>query len=145
MRKKAADLGFTIKLVRKMFGPRHVQNRIYINGHRCQVMTGLRLNPNDSGDREMIDLYAPRTAWAEFVIYVPEPLPNDERPVLIIPTNRLHETPLQTADELNEYADRWDLLRRRGAVDDARHRFRGGETRVAPSHDWSPEVVDRTF
>ena len=71
MRKKAANLGFETKFVRKMFGPRHVQNRPYINGHRCQLMTGLRLNPKSSGDREIIDLHAPRSAWAEFLICVP--------------------------------------------------------------------------
>jgi hypothetical protein len=48
VRKKAANLAFRIGSVRKIFGPRHVQDRIYMNGNRCHLLPGLPLHGDTS-------------------------------------------------------------------------------------------------
>jgi hypothetical protein len=113
VRKKAADVGFKIKFVRKIFGPQHVQDRIYINGRRCHLMPGSCLNPMSSGGQATIDLRVPENMWAEFLIYVPEPVPGNEQTFFIVPRNRFSETTLRTPDQLREHADNWCLLTRR--------------------------------
>lgn len=107
--KRAASLGCRIRLVRKLFGPRHLQNRMFINGRRCQLTGGLRDWVTNAEGRMAIDLRAHENFWPEFVICVPGP--EDEGPIYIIPSSRLHAPTLHTAEQLENYADAWRLLK----------------------------------
>lgn len=114
VRTKAGHLGFEIKFVKRMFGPGHVQNRIYINGHRCHLMTTRHLISNGDGT---IDLRVPENVWARFLIYVPEPVSENENSFsfYIIPRVHLVEGAFQNPAQLREYANAWYLLESDGA------------------------------
>ena len=71
-------------------------------------MAGLSRDAREHGDRGLAEPQASVNDWAEFVIYVPQPL--DDGPLLIVPRDRLSKVGLQTADQFLEYADRWHLL-----------------------------------
>jgi hypothetical protein len=88
------------------------------------------------GDRTIIDLRIPRNGWAEFVIYVPEP--EHEEPFFIVPRSWLSRTTLQTADQLREYADVWNLLKRSSERKETQYP-KGAERRMAESR--SPEMI----
>jgi hypothetical protein len=112
LRTKATNLGFELGFLPKMFGPRHVQNRVFINGRRCQILAGLPI-----GRTELVESRS-RT-WPEFLIYVPDP--ETAEPVFIIP--RTHQQQLST-DDMTQFANAWQLLhdkadqsRRGNAVD----------------------------
>jgi hypothetical protein len=122
VRSRAASLGFRIQFVRRTFGPLHVQNRVYINGRRCHLMAGLSRDARERGDRRLAEPQASVNDWAEFVIYVPQPL--DDGPLLIVPRDRLSKVGLQTADQFLEYADRWHLLNQ---ISGSRPRTSSGE------------------
>lgn len=141
VRKKAANWGCQIKFVPKVFGPRHIQDRIYINGHRCHLITGLGLNRNRSGDREAIALRVPKSFWAEFLIYVPEPLAQQEHPFFIVPRVRLSATAWPTADQLAAYADRWDLLKPTRAMRETPY-SENADTGPLESNERSREMID---
>jgi len=111
VKSKAANMGFRIEFVRKVFGPRHVQDRIYLNGRRCQLMTAHRVNPKTHGDGRLAEIRPPANAWAEFLIYVPEPLAQREQPFFIVPRRLLSEGALQTPDQLRQYAEGWHFLK----------------------------------
>src|SRR5580698_5014679 len=108
VRKKAESLGLRVEPVRKLFGPRHGQNRVYINGHRCHLMTRAGLVAAVDGNHGSAILRIPESAWAKFVIYVPPP--GRAEPFFVVPRDLLARVPLQTADQLTEYADSWNLL-----------------------------------
>lgn len=72
-------------------------------------MGGLDDQATNTGDRKAIDLRARGNCWPEFVICVPGP--EDEGPIYIIPSSRLHAPTLQTAEQLENYADAWGLLK----------------------------------
>jgi hypothetical protein len=136
---KAASLGFQVRFVRKTFGPRHAQNRIYINGRRCQLMTGLRVNSTDNGDRATIDVRFPENTWAEFLIYVPELFAERELPFFIVPRRLLTETS-HGAEELNQCVDGWHLLGRSGGKGTP---YSGvGQRSGAESANRGPQIVD---
>jgi hypothetical protein len=141
VRKKAANWGCQIKFVRKVFGPRHIQDRIYINGHRCHLMSGLGLNPNDSGDPKAGALRVPKSFWAEFLIYVPEPLAKQEQPFFIVPRGRLSAAAWPTADQLAAYADRWDFLKRTVAGRETPY-SQDADTGAAEPNDRGREMID---
>src|ERR1700733_971647 len=98
VRRRAASLGLRVQFVRRTFGPPHVQNRVYINGRRCHLMAGLSPEARNCEDRSVAELRVPANDWAEFVIYVPQPV--EERPFLIVPRDRLSEANWLTANRL---------------------------------------------
>ncbi|HEY6465031.1 MAG TPA: hypothetical protein VIY69_03515 [Candidatus Acidoferrales bacterium] len=119
MKRKAASLGLRVEFARKLFGPRHVQNRIYINGHRCQLATQVR--PLEDAAQPPVVLSIPASTWANFVILVPPPIcgarvppPGQNEPFFVVPRAVLQSTNLQTAGQLLKYADRWSLLAKSG-------------------------------
>ena len=57
VRKIAESLGLKIKFVEKTFGPKHAQNLVYINGHRCQLTAAPWLNAEG---QEVADLHRPQ-------------------------------------------------------------------------------------
>jgi hypothetical protein len=103
--RKARSIGLDVKLVRRMFGPNHAQNRIFINSRRCQLMTTPTL-----GQRATDDGGAVSSAWAEFVICIGGRRGESESSFLVIPRERLDASTAAVSRELEEYADRWDLL-----------------------------------
>jgi len=105
VRRKAASLGLRVEFARKLFGPKHIQNRIFINGHRCQLAS--RFIPPGNPDRTAA-LPVPQSTWASFVIYVPPPGQNE--PFFVIPQAVFRSTNLQAAEQLLNYADQWSLL-----------------------------------
>jgi hypothetical protein len=109
VRSKAASLGLRVHYVRKVFGSRHIQDRLYINGWKCQLLS--LVNPSPTVDKEsaIAKIRVPLSAWAEFLIYVPGPL-SDSQPFLIIPRDRLLESTSRNADQLLPYADGWHFL-----------------------------------
>ena len=108
VRRRAASLGFRIQFLRRTFGPLHVQNRVYINGRRCHLMAGLSPDARECQDRGLTELRVPANDWAEFVIYVPQPV--EEGPFLIVPRDRLSEANWKAENRLLEFAERWHLL-----------------------------------
>jgi hypothetical protein len=92
IRKKAETLGLEIKFVKEMFGPRHVQNRVYISGHRCQVATAPSSDTNGVKAIEVRELYSP---WAQFLILVSQSVYENEKRFYVIPTQRLAESSFQ--------------------------------------------------
>ena len=75
-------------------------------------MTTRHVNSNGDGT---IDLRVPENVWAKFLIYVPEPVSENENPFYIIPRGRLVEGVLQNPAQLREYANSWYLLESDGA------------------------------
>lgn len=112
MRRQAARFGLDLRFVKKIFGPEHAQNRVCINGHRCHLIPGSSLNSNFG---EAVDLRVPQNVWARFLISVPEPAAENEKPFYIIPRSRLAGNPSQAPIRLRDYADAWHLLGRRDA------------------------------
>jgi len=112
VREKALRLGFKVEFVRKVFGPRHVQDRIYINGRRCHLKAAFSQNMADGADRGSLDLRVPENVWAEFLIYVPPPAAQRQEPFFIVPRSRLSDSALKTAEQFSAYAEGWHLLDR---------------------------------
>jgi hypothetical protein len=99
LRNKATNQGFELRFLPKMFGPKHVQNRVFINGRRCQILAGLpigRVEPGESRSH----------TWPEFLIYVPEP--EAAAPVFIIPKTYRQQL---SAHDMTQFANAWKLLR----------------------------------
>lgn len=107
MLRKARSIGLDVKFVRRTFGPKHAQNRIFINSRRCQLMTTLTLGQRVGGDGSAVS-----SAWAEFLICIDSPHDESGASFLVIPRNRLQDVAPYSgvAGELVEYAERWDLL-----------------------------------
>ena len=107
VKKKAASLGLRVEFARKLFGPKHIQNRIYINGHRCQLAT--RRHQPEEAAQPAVSLQTPAGSWAHFVIYVPPP--GQDAPFLIVPRKALNVMSPQSDHLLEGYADTWFLLK----------------------------------
>jgi hypothetical protein len=116
VRKMAESLGLRIKFVQKTFGPKHAQNRIYINGHRCQLTAARCLNAEREEAADY--LHRPQNEWASFLIVVPAaagvpgPAFEDEPRFYIIPRSRFVQSSGSFSNQvqLAEYANAWHLL-----------------------------------
>ena len=108
VRRRAAALGLAVKFVRKAFGPRHVQNRVYVNQRRCQRLAVPLINGANCPVRLLADFHTP-SPWAEFLIYVPA-CAFEKEPFYIIPASVFEESTAGTTRCFTEYQDRWDLL-----------------------------------
>jgi hypothetical protein len=124
VRTMAEKLGLKIKFVQKTFGPKHAQNRVYINGHRCQLTAAPWLNAERE---EAADLRRLQNEWASFLIVIhdihdvrggrtvfgaPGPLYENDRRFYIIPRSRFMQASgsLSNQVQLAEYANAWHLL-----------------------------------
>jgi hypothetical protein len=103
-------LGFAVSFVRKVFGPRHIQNRIYVNKRRCQLLAAPEIDFANRAVQPLADFYAGASPWAEFLIYVPA---SEDEPFLIVPAAAFQESASATTKHFTEYQDRWDLLKPR--------------------------------
>lgn len=110
VKRKAASLGLRVEFARKLLGPKHIQNRVFINGHRCQLATQIR--PPEDTAQPPLELRIPASTWANFVIYVPPP--GQDEPFFVIPRDALPTIDLQATDQLAKYANRWSLLTKSG-------------------------------
>src|SRR5579862_6728897 len=105
IRKRAELNGIAVSLIKKQFGPRHVQNRIYIERRRCQVIGGLTLGVEKIVERETDRLQKPLSDWPEFLISIPGN--EDADPVFIIPRSQLDARGLQALEHVEKYAEAW--------------------------------------
>lgn len=88
----------------------HDPRLLLIEGKCCQVIPTRRLQPNASyPDAECFPLYLPRTAWADFLIYVV----HEESPPLfyVIPRGELAKDTGLSPESLAPYQNAWKWLK----------------------------------
>jgi hypothetical protein len=110
---RAKSLGFKAEIVKQAAKNRPAQNRILINGRRCQTIALARLSANVESERwNYVALHASKQAWAEFAIFLLKTAGSDHVHVFVIPRERMQRgtTTALSATWLNEYADNWGLL-----------------------------------
>src|ERR1700719_264599 len=108
----AANKGYEVELVRKVGKPGYIQNRICINGRRCQVMSASRLSSNrNTREWNLININPPTNTWAEFLIFI-LPSVKESPTIFIAPRKAIHKktTTSLSAQWINVYLDRWDFL-----------------------------------
>jgi hypothetical protein len=105
--RKAEAVGLTVRFIGKKNLPsRHVKDRLYINSCRCQVITAGGLPPRKNLYTPIINIYAPKNSWADFLIFV---VPDNEEHVFIVPRSKItrRTSTTLTSKWLAEYADNW--------------------------------------
>jgi hypothetical protein len=107
--RRAKALGLDVRLIRtKKLASRHIKDRLLINSCKCQVITAGGLTAKNR-ETPIINLYAPKNSWADFLIFVA--LDTVEH-VFIVPRSKItrRTTTTLTSKWLAEYADNWDAV-----------------------------------
>jgi hypothetical protein len=123
--RKARALGLDVQLVgTKKLASRHIKDRLLINSCKCQVITAGVFTTKDH-TTPIINLYAPKNRWADFLIFV---VPDNVEDVFIVPRLKITRRTSTTLPSkwLAEYADNWDAViardpayeSRRAVIDD---------------------------
>lgn len=110
----AEKKGCQVDLIRKKgrHFPFYRQNKLVINGRRCQVMSASRLSKDQNLYHSMVvNLNPPRDKWAEFLIFV-IPQADGRSPIFIVPRDRVpHKTTATlTAGWFLDFLDAWSLI-----------------------------------
>lgn len=107
---RGKSLGLETALVKKVGLNRHVQNRILINGRKCQLMALARLSKDSSSDGwNYITLHAAKQTWADFLIFMLKTAGAEDVDIFVVPRERIPKTTTTslTARWLNRYRDNW--------------------------------------
>jgi hypothetical protein len=110
--RKAKALGLDVRLIgTKKLASRHIKDRLLINSCKCQVITAGGLT-TENRDTPIINLYAPKNSWADFLIFV---VSDTVEHVFIVPRSKITKrtTTTLTSKWLAEYADNWAAVEAR--------------------------------
>jgi hypothetical protein len=108
--RKAKALGLDVRLIgTKRLASRHIKDRLLINSCKCQAITAGVLTSKDH-TTPIINLYAPKDSWADFLIFV---VLDTVEHVFIVPRSKItrRTTTTLTSKWLAEYADNWDAVK----------------------------------
>jgi hypothetical protein len=114
---KAAELDVRLIGTKKL-ASRHIKDRLLINSCKCQVITA-GVFTRSILETPIINLYAPKNSWADFLIFV---VPDNAEHVFIVPRSKITKTTSTTLSSkwLAEYADNWDAVKARDPAYESR-------------------------
>jgi hypothetical protein len=108
--RKAKAVGLDVRLIgTKNVASRHIKDRLLINSCKCQVITAGRLTIKNL-ETPIINLYAPKNSWADFLIFVVHS--NAVEHVFVVPRSKITRRTTTTLESkwLAKYADNWDAV-----------------------------------